>query len=350
MDNERLYILLAKKKSGEASRSELSELQILLADKNSQSYPNEVIDKLWEKSFVSSSKIKISENVWKQVQRKIPHPPHPLVSINNTAKKLIAAASAVLVAGALFSIFINKKFTTPRELVLRQKLNEISTPPGSKTKVQLPDGTQVWLNANSELLYNSENFGKQERNVRLVGEAFFDVTKSEKVPFIIHAGVVTITVKGTAFNVKAYPKQKDFETTLIRGLIEITTKQDPERKIVVKPNEKIIIPSEVVEGESTNTSANALYAINHLQKNEKHIPSEIVWMKRTLEFDDQTFQDLAPQLESWFSVKIHFGNEFVKQKRFSGSIEKETLEQTLSAMQISFPFKYSISATDVWIK
>ena len=86
-----------------------------------------------------------------------------------------------------------------------------------------------------------------------------------------------------------------------------------------------------------------------MQKNEKHILSEIVWIKDNLEFDNQTFQDLSPQLESWFSVKINFGDEAIKQKRFSGSIEKETLEQTLSAMQISFPFKYSITGSDVWI-
>ena len=188
-----------------------------------------------------------------------------------------------------------------------------------KQKCNCPDGTQVWLNANSQLLYNSENFGKEERTVNLTGEAFFDVTKNEKIPFIIHAGVVNITVKGTAFNVKAYPKQKDIETTLIRGLIEITTRQDPERKIVVKPNEKIIIPSEVIAEEiKANSSENSLYTISRLQKNEKHILSEIVWIKDNLEFDNQTFQDLSPQLESWFSVNIHFGNEAIKQRRFSG--------------------------------
>ena len=349
MDNGRLWILLAKKKCDEASTPELSELETLLMDKNLQSYSNEVIDKLWEKPFTSVPKMTMSENVWKHIQRKINHTSGQIMSINNVARKWIAAAVIILIAGASFFIFINKRSTTHSELVLHQKLNEISTQPGSKTKVQLPDGTQVWLNANSELLYNSENFGKQERSVKLVGEAFFDVTKSEKIPFIIHAGVVTITVKGTAFNVKAYPKQKDIETTLIRGLIEITTKQDPERKIVVKPNEKIIIPSGVIAEEKTNTSANSLYAISRLQKNEKHILSEIVWIKENLEFDNQTFQDLSPQLESWFSVKIHFGDEVIKQRRFSGSIEKETLEQTLSAMQISFPFKYSITGNDVWI-
>jgi ferric-dicitrate binding protein FerR (iron transport regulator) len=293
----------------------------------------------------------MSDNAWKHIQRKMNYPSGKLVALNTVATKWIAAAVIILVAGASFFIFKNDGFTRHNELVLQQKFNKISTQPGSKTNVQLPDGTQVWLNANSQLFYNSENFGKEERIVNLIGEAFFDVTKNEKIPFVIHAGIVNITVKGTAFNVKAYPKQKDIETTLIRGLIEITTTQDPERRIVVKPNEKIIIPSEVIveEDSKANRSENSLYKISRLQKNEKHIFSEIVWIKDNLEFDNQTFQDLSGQLESWFSVKIHFGDEAIKQRRFSGSIEKETLEQTLSAMQISFPFNYSITGNDVWI-
>lgn len=351
MDNGRLWILLAKKKCSEASATELSELESLLTDKNLQSYSNEVIDKVWEKSFTSLPEMNMSDNAWTHIQRKLNHSSGQIVAINNVAKKWMAAAGIILIAGASFFIFKSNRFTAHNELVLQQNLNKISTQPGSKTKVQLPDGTQVWLNANSQLLFNSENFGKEERTVNLTGEAFFDVTKNEKIPFVIHAGVVNITVKGTAFNVKAYPKQKEIETTLIRGLIEITTRHDPERKIVVKPNEKIIIPSEVIveEDSKAGSSENSLYTISRLQKNEKRVLSEIVWIKDNLEFDNQTFQDLSPQLESWFSVNIHFGDKAIKQRRFSGSIEKETLEQTLSAMQISFPFKYYITGNDVWI-
>jgi transmembrane sensor len=351
MDNERLWNLLAKKKCGEASALELYELESLLINKNVQGHSNEVIDKLWEKSFISLPAIDTSDHAWKQIQRKINFSGGNIVALNVVVKKWVAAASIIVLVGASFFIFENKKNSRSADLALQQKVNKISTLPRSKTKIQLPDGTQVSLNANSQLLYNGEDFGKMQRTVNLIGEAFFDVTKNEKVPFVIHAGGVNITVKGTAFNVKAYPKQKDIETTLIRGLIEITTSRDPERRIIVKPNEKIVIRSEAIVQEKAKTTAteNSLYAISRLQQNEKHILSETVWMNNILEFDNQTFQDLSPQLESWFSVNIHFGDETIKGRRFSGSIEKETLEQTLSAMQISFPFKYSIIGNDVWI-
>src|SRR5882757_8264413 len=99
MDNGRLWILLAKKKCNEASASELSELESLLTDKNLHGYSNEVLDNLWEKSFTSLPKINMSDNTWKQIQRKINHSSGQLAAINYVAKKWIAAATIILIAG-----------------------------------------------------------------------------------------------------------------------------------------------------------------------------------------------------------------------------------------------------------
>ena len=143
MDNGRLWILLAKKKCNEASASELSELESLLMDKNLQGYSNEVLDRLWEKSFTSLPKMNMSDHTWKQIQRKIHHSPGKLAAINYIAKKWIAAAAIILIAGISFFIFKTKRPAINSELVLQEKLNKISTHPGSKTKVQLPDGTQA---------------------------------------------------------------------------------------------------------------------------------------------------------------------------------------------------------------
>ena len=243
--------------------------------------------------------------------------------------------------------FLLSRTTHPDSSLSQQK---IATAPASRSKIKLPDGTQVWLNSNSQLLYDSGNFSKQKREVVLSGEAFFDVVKNEKIPFVIHAGNVNITVKGTAFNVKAYPSQKNIETTLIRGLIEITTKQEPDRKIIVKPNEKIIIPGVIETGKSIYKQDNTfLYTISRLKKDEHNTVAETVWMNSKLEFNNESFEELLPKLESWFSVEIHLNDIALKQKRFSGLIEKETLIQTLQALQLSCPFTYTINGTDVWI-
>src|SRR4029078_631833 len=99
--------------------------------------------------------------------------------------------------------------------------NTVSTKRGSKSKVQLPDGTQVWLNADSRIAYN-EKFQGNLREVTLEGEAYFDVVRDEKRPFVIHTAAIDIKVLGTAFNVRSYANEKNTETSLIRGSIEVT--------------------------------------------------------------------------------------------------------------------------------
>ncbi len=108
--------------------------------------------------------------------------------------------------------------------------------------------------------------------------------KNEKLPFIIHIGAVNITVKGTAFNVKAYPSQKTIETSLVRGLIEITTQQDPDRKIVLKPNEKIIIPVENVKSKQKgiyqdSSLSQSLYSILKLNSDPSEEIAETAWIR-----------------------------------------------------------------------
>ena len=160
---------------------------------------------------------------------------------------------------------------------------------------------------------------------------FFDVTKNPKVPFVIHAGVANITVKGTAFNVKAYPGQKNIETTLLRGLIEITTAQNPNKKIYVKPNEKIIIPANITSEKNQIADTAKTFTITQVKNNntDKILP-ETAWMKDKLEFNNETFETLTPEMESWFNVNIQFVNDEIKAKRFSGLIEKETLATNVS--------------------
>jgi ferric-dicitrate binding protein FerR (iron transport regulator) len=218
----------------------------------------------------------------------------------------------------------------------------------------LPDGTQVWLNGNSHLSYDAGGFGSLKREVQLTGEAFFDVVKNENLPFIIHTKLVDIRVKGTAFNVKAYPGEKTMETALVRGLVEVTTKQDPDRRILLKPNEKIVVSLESIQenlkkGESQQPKTDAVYAITTLRKNQSDKIAETVWMQTRLVFDNESFRDLGPKLQEWFNIKIKLADENIGNKRFSGVIEKETLTETLEAMQLSFPFTYQFKQGELEI-
>ena len=169
---------------------------------------------------------------WSNISDKI-NPPKKVFSLSTATRWIAAAVILIFISTSIFIYYktVSKNAASPAI----NNISEVITKPALKRNFYLPDGTHVWLNGNSKIAYTNNDFGAAKREVVLTGEAFFDVVKNAAVPFVIHAGVVNITVKGTAFNVKAYPGEKNIETTLIRGLIEITTKQEPNKKIYGKP-------------------------------------------------------------------------------------------------------------------
>lgn len=349
-NNDRVWNLLAKKKAGEASAEELQELEQLMQQQEMRGQASEVIDKVWEAPLVANPDLRPGARVWDKIEKGMGKAATPRL-LPLPVLRWVAAASVLVLLGTAAVWFGYRKKNLPGGNLAGVKSNQYTTQPGSKSKLELPDGTQVWLNGNSRLSFGNADFGSTSREVYLSGEAFFDVARNERVPFVIHTGAIDIKVLGTAFNVKAYPGEKNIETALVRGLIEITPHSDPDRKIILKPNEKIIIPTDtpVAGARVAATSNPSVYAITALHKGRSGILPETVWMQRKLEFDDEPFWELAPKMEEWFNIRIRFGSESIKNKRFSGVIEKETLEETLKDMRLSTPFTYRLEGNELLI-
>ena len=352
MSTDRYWILLAKKKAGEATPEELDELSTLAEGREEETFALELLDKVWIAPMEPVPETYPNRNVWHRVQRSVyAEQEQPAGRQVFRTVGVLAAAAAILGAVVIGGLYVRGKKIGP-EATTEQRLNQVATQPGSRTKVALPDGSLVWLNANSQLTYDNKVFGMEERAVKLVGEAYFDVAKNEKSPFIIHTRDMTIRVLGTAFTVRAYPKDKTAETALIRGLVEITTRRDPERKIVLKPNEKIVVPVETadekIDGAGQRIHAPAgPYTILRLGRDSVN---ETVWIGSKLEFDNLALEELAPKLERWYNIHVHFGDGRIGKRHFSGVIEKETLTETLEAMKLSGKFMYEIKGNDLWLR
>ena len=342
-ESERIWILWAKKKAGEATEAEIAEIDSLFISKHSDA-GNELIEQIWDTPLNSLPEINPDDTVWQQIENATVT--STVISIKNKSsiyKRLMAAASIILLVALGFVLYIN---LNNKEKNYSQVVVIVKT---SKKYIVLPDGTKVWLNSNSKLLFEDNDFGKNYREVKLIGEAFFDVTKDAAHPFVIHAADVNITVKGTAFNVKAYPNQKNVETSLIRGLVEITTNQDPERKILLKPDEKIAVSVEENRNQQLKQELEQpLFAISKLYKEDNVLP-ETIWMNASLSFDNEPLEKLVPKLEGWFSVTIHIDDTTLQNKRFTGLIKSETIQETLDALKLSYPFSYKIKNDEVWI-
>ena len=229
---------------------------------------------------------------------------------------------------------------------------------GSTTRSSLADGTSVWLNAGSKLYYASD-FSGATREVRLEGEAFFDVVKQANRPFIVHASGIDIKVLGTAFNVKSYPEDKNVETTLYRGLVQVLRHEDSLSKpIQLRPNHKLILPKQaaietvkmsevkmpLTKGIPTGIT---ITPIDSTKKESERL--ETAWRYNRLEFEGEYFEDVAKKMERWYNVSIIFTDDKVKRLEVVGKFENETVEQAFAALKEGFPITFKIDKNEILV-
>ncbi|MEQ1625366.1 MAG: FecR family protein, partial [Sediminibacterium sp.] len=230
-------------------------------------------------------------------------------------------------------------------------------------KVQLPDGSHVWVNSDSKLTY-AETFSGPTRDIYLEGEAYFDVVKDAKHPFIVHTSGIDIKVLGTAFNVKAYQAEPTIEATLVHGLIEVTKTNQPEAsKILLHPHEKLIFDKKANEQSVIKPGMNA--AESAIAQDKPINPSititplsktladsaliETSWVYNRLSFEEEKFEDLAKKIERWFNVEITINNNKIRSYRTTGSFENETVDEALRELQYLVPFNYQINGRNIVI-
>lgn len=236
---------------------------------------------------------------------------------------------------------------------------EVLARAGTRTKLVLPDGTQVWLNSNSKLKYSNE-FNKDVREVGLEGEAYFDVTKDMQRPFIVHTSSLDIKVLGTSFTIKSYPQDETIETTLLRGLVEVSRKDNPNAaRVILKPNEKLIFnkrtassgrSSLIPDRVNIHPSAPPGIAVNSIPRD---IPDsdkvETAWMYNRLVFKGDNFQELAEKMERWYNVKIILHDSSLNNFHFGGAFANETVEEAFKALQLTTAFTYKINNNEIEI-
>lgn len=359
MPDSRIWDLLARKYNNEISAEELSELGRLLQQPGAAHQLNELLADLQAiplKKITSDA----DEAKSRETLRLLLNNGGAAGEAANTTgagegkrKKRYAlwltASFAVIVASAWFMFNNNQP-----EASSVVPLNEVVTNGGSKSTVHLPDGSSVILNTGSKLSYNKD-FGAGTREIYLSGEAFFDIARNEKVPLTVHAGDVDISVKGTIFNVKAYQEDSIVEASLIRGAIEVFSKKDRERRILLRPNEKIII-GKIAHVKSSEKDVpltpekEEVFVLGKIKTNPSDSSiSEIAWIQNKLAFYKEPFSSLARKMEGWYNVSIQFNDERLEKLTFTGSFEKEDIIEALNALRQTTAFEYRLENRNVII-
>lgn len=359
MQKDRLWHLVSKKLAGEATAAELTELEELLRQHPEMHYAIQHIQDLWKLQPMAAPEAEdaFQKHLNKMQQKGVDistfrsAPPMDLPPDSSHAQKKRPLARRLALAGlafaAIISAFVFRQdiFEKKPESQQAADISEISTRNGSRSRINLPDGSIVWLNAGSKLVYG-KNFGHQLREVTLMGEAYFDVVRNPDKPFIIHAGKMDIKVLGTLFNVKSYPDEKITEASLIRGSIEVSVKGRKD-KVILRPNEKLIVtddPEQVSAATTISESDEHIVALGQLSyESGDSTIIETSWVENKLIFRDESFSDLALRLERWYGVLIRFDNEEVKHIRLNGTfLKNESIRQAMEALKIAGDFNYSI--------
>ena len=238
----------------------------------------------------------------------------------------LSAAAAIALVIATSSLIIIQ-----RNHVFKKLYTENIVPKGQKSNLILPDGTRVFLNSGSVIRYDN-SFGKKYRKLELSGEAYFEVTHNEKLPFIINTADVEVKVIGTKFDVIAYPGDETVETIVTEGKVSVTELHN-QSSLMLSANQK-----------ATFNKDTRLLMLNYVNPD-----LYISWKNDLLTFDNENFANVIKKLERWYDVKIHVEGTDSIRDRFTMTIKSESLREVLDLISLTTNIEYSVDANQVTI-
>ena len=215
------------------------------------------------------------------------------------------------------------------------QMAELVVPYGKRSNIQLSDGTRVWLNAGSKLVF-PQKFSGKNRKVFLKGEGFFEVAKNKNLPFIVSANQMDIRVHGTKFNVNNFDSEKDIEVVLVEG--EVGLKENNlmnlfGKEIKLAPNQRAIF----------NKSSNET-------KIESNVDASyyISWTSGILRFNKESILFVFERLSRYYNVRFITDDNVELNKNISGKIDlKESLDAVMKVISDAAPITFRIDQSQV---
>lgn len=201
-------------------------------------------------------------------------------------------------------------------------MQTISVPAGQCVNVTLPDGSNIWLNAQTTIQY-PVSFNKENRQVKLDGEAYFDVAKDSKRPFIVNTKECSVEVLGTKFNIDAYSSRDKFETVLMEGSVKVSMLDDPTQAVSLKPNNKVY-------------RSNGKLLTQKVSNYERYR-----WKEGLICFVDEPFKVVMEDFEKFYGLTIVVNNQKVTQYLYTGKFKQtDGVDYALSLLQKNIHFTY----------
>lgn len=228
-------------------------------------------------------------------------------------------AAAILLLPLL--VFFSYLFIDNKSQPIPESFQEVTTPYGTQSKLNLPDGSVVWLNGGSTLRYPLF-FEKGKRNVQLMGEAYFEVQSDNENPFVVEVGDLWVRATGTAFNIEAFGKDSVISVTMTEGVVDIRIGN--KNPFVLKPGERMRYDQRLAKVEILKTDPYKWYA----------------WKDGLLVFRDDPLAYVFKKVGQTFNVDIAVKDTGIARHLYRATFENESLDEILKLLQLSAPITY----------
>jgi transmembrane sensor len=325
MDHKKIINFLEGKTTGNESWKIREWLQCAENEKEAR----EILSDIWMHSEISVSEPKPDfEEILNQVHHLINLKEKPRVEETLVIKfyRTFSKIAAILILPLLIAFgyyMVSEEIKADEEPISQERI--IVTKPGSRMKVDLPDGTIAWLNDGTTLKY-PDRFAKNERRVFVDGEAYFEVVSNSDQPFVVENPMMDTWVTGTKFNLNAYTSDNYFEATLLEGQISL---EKQSQRFKIEPGHQVQIDK------SRNNSS--------YEKVDPKIAT--AWIDGRLILQNEPLSIAAKKLSRWYNIDIIIQSPELNDYLITATIEDEKPEQTFKLIAFALPVKYNIKTT-----
>jgi len=318
--------LFGKILTGNAREDEIIAFRRWFNDSEDNRSAFESYKKLWESGKIEKNYdlIRAKERIEFKINQRLNIPKR----IFNSLQKVAAILFLPLL---ILSIYLYSSILQTEDHDLQAIYQTIDCPIGNRSKISLPDGTSVWLNSGSSITLPVSFSEEKTRKVSLSGEAYFNVIKDQKRPFLLSLDEITVRVTGTSFNVSNYKNDKQVEIMLESGKVDLYTGSN--RK---SDDRTRLLPGQLVTIEK---------GTDVLSVNEVKAEHYVSWTKGYLIFDDDKMSDVIRKLERWYNIDIEISDQEINDYLYTATIKDETIDQLLELLKYTSSIEYEIERT-----
>ncbi len=310
--------IVGKKLTDSISSSEEIELKEWLSASENNQIAYQKIKSVWECSTPDEGK-KNTDVAYHRLQYRLQKSSQQENRRISLMRWKIAVSILILVSVGLSADLLWNNNRSSYSMILQ-------TGKGQRSFAQLPDGSEVWLNADTKLEVG--DFSKKNRTITLSGEAQFHVVHDSKHPFVVSCNMVDVTVLGTIFNVRAYEDDKVIKTSLLEGSVLVkTNNKEGASSVCLKPGQVAVFDKKKE---------------SFVVENERNVEENISWRHGISVFHSIPFNQLIHELERNYNVKIFYKESDFTNMHYSGTIDNLKITQVLDILSYTMPIQYKM--------